>query len=280
MADISKINVNGTEYNIKDTEARNQGPSLPTGGTIGQVLAKRSNTDGDAGWYFPGHYPTDKWYLPDGIQESQVLGAWQFIDRESEAVALIDLVHGYAASKSNNNISWNSAQGLIWPESASARIAYYLYCQNITNIRTQCICAAFGYKMITNINNRDSAGIRFDNNQGLYIQTGTHAGVYVGPAMTNGNSSSTVLKNSDLKSNGVLSCNWIEAKLYHNGVNLSLSSYSTVEGTVPCIFGEFNYDAFSRNKIQLTALVFYSTGLSEYHHQQITNNIRALGGID
>ena len=48
MADISKINVDGTQYDISDDVARAR--NLPAGGTTGQILKKNSNTAYDASW--------------------------------------------------------------------------------------------------------------------------------------------------------------------------------------------------------------------------------------
>ena len=54
---------------------------LPSGGTIGQILAKKSSTSGDVGWYDVDNLPIDKWYLTDGITENNVLAAFKFVHR-------------------------------------------------------------------------------------------------------------------------------------------------------------------------------------------------------
>ena len=61
---------------------------LPSGGTIGQVLAKKSSTSGDVGWYNVDALPIDKWYLTDGITENNVLAAFKFVHRLNDDQAL------------------------------------------------------------------------------------------------------------------------------------------------------------------------------------------------
>lgn len=48
MADLSKLKVGGTTYNLKDATAR--GAMIPNGGSAGQVLAKKTGTDYDTEW--------------------------------------------------------------------------------------------------------------------------------------------------------------------------------------------------------------------------------------
>lgn len=67
MADISKIKPNGatgTEYDLKDATAR--AAMIPSGGTQGQVLAKKTGTDYDTEWVTGGSGGTDVEGNPSG----------------------------------------------------------------------------------------------------------------------------------------------------------------------------------------------------------------------
>ena len=87
---------------------------IPSGGKIGQVLAKKSSESGVIGWYDVDKLPFDKWYLATGITESNVLGAYKFINRTSESQALSCVNSGtnYALTKSSTSlITWNTSSG-------------------------------------------------------------------------------------------------------------------------------------------------------------------------
>ena len=85
---------------------------IPSGGTIGQVLAKNSNESGSVGWYDMNDLPKSKWYLPAGISESQVIAAFLFGGAKSETAALRSVNSGsvYTLDK-NLNPAWDSQKG-------------------------------------------------------------------------------------------------------------------------------------------------------------------------
>lgn len=88
---------------------------IPSGGKIGQVLAKKSSESGAIGWYDSDKLPFDKWYLASGITESNVMGAFKFIGRASESEALKSVNStSRSLTKMNsgsNRITWNSSSG-------------------------------------------------------------------------------------------------------------------------------------------------------------------------
>lgn len=93
---------------------------IPTGGTIGQVLAKTSNEPGACGWFDVEHTPFDKWYLADGVGESSVIAAYKFIGRTTESVAshpiseYANLHSNFDLSKSGN-VTWDTTTGFYIP---------------------------------------------------------------------------------------------------------------------------------------------------------------------
>ena len=90
---------------------------LPSGGTIGQVLAKKSATSGDVGWYDVDKLPFDKWYLAQGVTEDNVIGAFKFVNRlnESQALSCVNEKTSHVLSKPNN-VTWNTSDGFYIPD--------------------------------------------------------------------------------------------------------------------------------------------------------------------
>lgn len=294
MADISKINVNGTEYNIKDAEARNQGPSLPTGGTIGQVLVKNSNVDGDAGWYSPGHYPVDKWYLTETVYETDVIAAYQFINQpdESTAITNINANGSYAMSKIDSPI-WSADNGVYFPGTYTTKIGYTVPFSEDT-----VYSVIGGYKCDGTAN-----GVIL-----LYINSGTKAfhifegdGIWKpgaetyyrgGPGITNYNDNVKVAYHSTKYIKGILGFSYNSRKIYHNGVSLSTNILTTKVGEGgPGIVDNggylFNgigrkangvYTACSSSGHSISCIAFYSRDLTDTEHAQIADNIRNIGG--
>ena len=176
MADISKIEVNETTYNVKDATARNRlvptggttgqvlkkrsstnndvvwgsVSGIPTGGTTGQVLTKKSEADGDVGWYTPGSTPTgNDWYLPTGLLESNVIAAYKFVGQESEASALTNVNNGtsYLLTKSTG-ITWSSANGFYIPATAGVGLYNASLNEQTASVRSA-VFSYHGYSMIS-----------------------------------------------------------------------------------------------------------------------------------
>lgn len=289
MADISKININGTEYNIKDTEARNQGPSLPIGGTIGQVLAKNSDTDGDAGWYDLRNLPSDKWYLPDGIVESDVIAAYQFVDRLNEAEALININEGteYGLSKSGSDVVWSSTNGLFIPAASSAGITNSNIVNNYANVNS----VVFGFSNANPTTSKTVGGVILHQSKFLLIGCTTNRSnwykTFPYPSIPY-DSSGKAYVGPDTIHNGVLSSDFVNKKIYVNGTSISLTLAKQNDGTSEPITGLSHYSSkkvFGQDSnsnvlsCYVTAIAFYNTILTNAQHVQLSDNIHALGGI-
>lgn len=103
---------------------------LPSGGTIGQVLSKKSATSGDVGWYDVDKLPIDKWYLADGMNEDQVIAAFKFVNRlnENQALAQVNEKHPYTA----NAVSLSKTGSPSWSSSTGFTIPWLSYLDNST----------------------------------------------------------------------------------------------------------------------------------------------------
>ncbi len=86
---------------------------IPSGGKIGQVLAKKSSESAAVGWYDIDKLPYDTWYLCDGITENNVIAAYKFVGGVSEAQALkpVNENKTHTLTKYNDTITWASSTG-------------------------------------------------------------------------------------------------------------------------------------------------------------------------
>lgn len=94
---------------------------IPSGGKIGQVLAKSYSASGAVGWYDIDKLPFEVWYLAEGISENQVLAAYKFVNRPSEMFALknINEHNNYVLTKTDDGVTWNSQNGISIPSGST-----------------------------------------------------------------------------------------------------------------------------------------------------------------
>lgn len=90
---------------------------IPSGGKIGQVLAKSSSESGAVNWYDLNKLPYDKWYLSEGMIESNVIAAYKFIGGVSETEALkpVNENKDYSLTKYSDITTWSSSEGFYIP---------------------------------------------------------------------------------------------------------------------------------------------------------------------
>lgn len=275
---------------------------VPDGGTTGQILVKNSDTDGDAGWYSINNIPTDKWYLPTGIQENQVISAYQFVGATSEAKALINIneITSYPLSKDNSTTTWSSSSGFYIPGQNSSVYLNGLSNSNLASGTNNVLAAVYGYKHTGSWYSGTSSGTTYTFAPALTISgsTSTYTRILtirVGGNSTNSNytkpgiaaGSNEYAYASVPNTSGVLGGNFSPVELYINGTGVSissstLSSWSQYTNTTR-IFGPIYsnnsiYNTYS-NDMYITALVLFSVKLSASQHLELANNITSLGGL-
>ena len=275
---LSDAPSDGKQYLRKNgawAETEAPGPSLPTGGTIGQVLAKNSDTDGDAGWYNLRHLPSDKWYLPDGIVESDVIAAYQFVNRLNEAEALLNINDGteYPLSKVLGTETWYLDKGFYIPATSNAGLNNASLAGQYENMMS----AAFGYSG-ARTDGESAPGIMPSNTRVLELAmyTNTDTGK---PGMSAYSGTAAYLTVS-FSTNGVLAGNWKNPpQMYRDGAALSLSQsgnmFTNGRGK---IIGHFKAGG-TYSSCYITAMVIYNVTLTASQHLELSDNIRALGGI-
>ena len=89
---------------------------IPSGGLTGQVLAKSSGESGAINWYNINLLPSDKWYLPMGVTEDDVIAAFQFRYAESEDEAIKSINRNlYVLTKTSQKVTWSGFDGMRIP---------------------------------------------------------------------------------------------------------------------------------------------------------------------
>lgn len=149
---------------------------IPSGGTIGQVLAKRSSESGSLGWYDFDKLPYDKWYLADGLNEGNVLAAYAFKNAANETSALLNIneYNSYPLMKSSTGITWSKSDGFFIPSNQ------FLNNEALYNLNP--VSAVFKFDSIGNrthtiglhghiVNGDDRTGVAVFINQAYAIQS-------------------------------------------------------------------------------------------------------------
>lgn len=251
---------------------------LPSGGDVGQVLAKKSSTSGDVGWYSVKQLPTEDWLHPNGVTDSDIIAAYKFAGAESEAKALQNINNSetnYYLEKSSSYVTWSTADGFLIPARNGAGLKSINNALNNLQIGTAAIKIASattgklsmglitksaGYSMFLSLYNhvhrkttQEFHQIWGENKRGVF-----HGGRWY---YTNGISSVT---------DGILSCNFLDKQLAYNGKMTALASNEgnvVTNGnhfTTPNIFGHVSDDGDNKNygSYYIRAAILFNRTLS------------------
>lgn len=221
------------------------------------------------------------WWLPTGITEDQVIGAWQFVDRNSEAEALINVNNGTEYALTNNNSQWNSAVGFYFPNSGGCN----LRSATLKSMSTSSIYSvAFGFAGLdTTTSNRAAGGYVHARTQMLVLRGILTSTSYLNKFTIRGKPSDKNWLGPQLYESGVLSANFGDAlsQMFYNGSLQSLSSNSGTTGDVyqnDGIWGQTG-SAGTTSAFSMNACVMYRIELTAEQHLELTQNIKALGGL-
>lgn len=269
---------------------------IPSGGKIGQVLAKKSSESAAVGWYDWNHLPSEKpWYIVDGITEENVIAAWEFKDADTLAEALTSINKGttYILTKTDN-VTFTTGSGLLFPD----MIHEYVYNDDISDICASIYSCAFRYAGILT-DSYVSGGVFLFNSQtkralhASSVKYEDSAHQYYPASTFKSISDGAVICIGSYYPEGVLAANYSATanSIFYNGLNQSVTNktgHSTLNGIWNSYANGRNMSkvftsasaasskSIRRSPIQLYALVFYNTPLSDAQHIQLAENMNNL----
>lgn len=218
----------------------------------------------------------NSWYLPDGVAMDQVIAAYQFVGRATEAEALNNLNEGasYPLTKSGDTVLWDSNTGFYIPGEASAGLNN----ATLNGLASQIVTAAFGFSGVGATASRAVPGVGLNSgatNLGLSsrLWKSGQGYSYYDKVVISG------YAGGSRYTDGVLAGRFgTTLGAWYNGAELSISntshSYNNLIRTKT--FG--GQDSATNIPIYITALVFYTFDLTADQHLELANNIKALGG--
>ena len=231
------------------------------------------------------------WYLADGVGESDVLAAYEFVGRASEDAALRNVNDGefYPLTKSGTSVTWTAERGFYIPAAQNVGLNN----ADLARLGDSVLSVVFGYSNAsTSSSNHQAPGtaLVYSRTLGLaahyYYDNTTHytwlnypvIGLQIGT--TKG-----VAYAGENYGNGVLGGSWSEPlSMYHNGNALALSYNNTANGfrdddKYYGVFGtQVGGSASYTTSCYVTAIAFYTLLLTASQHAQIAANIKMLGG--
>ena len=255
---------------------------VPSGGKIGQVLAKSSSESGSVGWYDVAKLPHgDQWYIVNGIDDSNVVAAYKFKGRESLADALTNINYGTQYMLTvTGAVTWTTGKGLYFP----ATVDCYINNTELVNQKGSIVSCAFGYSGMST-GNVVTVGmyLGYAGNKQFYAKGGSyssntatyfnHVTGYAGATASTGSNSGVCYPS------GVLATDWSTYGLWHDGLKLSVTKTTKTpygDWTSGRVFTTCTSTNLARGTMYLSALVFYNCVLTDAQHVQLANQINAL----
>lgn len=245
-----------------------------TGKTAGAVGNVRSLLT------FFSKLPTqNKWYLPTGMQESNVICAFQFVGALSENDALMNINENgsYTLAKAGA-VTWNPNKGFYIYNKDSGLVN-----GDISDQYASVASAALGYAFPSNPTGNDSISLNMSQGKRI-LSPFTYTYYAQRPKyllIRNGASGIKYVNINSLSGHlsGVLSGDFSSQKVYLDGLAQTMTASADDQrdyendillGSGP---GETMPTAY------LTAAVLYSVQLDAGQHAELAENIRALGGM-
>ena len=270
---------------------------IPSGGTIGQVLAKSSSESGAVGWYDIDKLPHDKWYLANGVKEGDVLGAFKFTGRASQSDALNSINSGTSRTlaTSSSSITWNTSNGIYLPAFTS------LHNSSIFNANPSSVVVKFTEAPTNKASILASLGSSrqiFARTPYTYDGSGNHGntgyGCYYGSITysSDGSADQPVRASSTSQTSGILGCTFTgnSASMYFNGSSVSVAKITGISGGVgnsefkkligmrdqeTDSSGWSKPEKWSWGSVYIQYIAFYSTQLTPSQQSEIYRQINA-----
>ena len=227
----------------------------------------------------------NRWYLVDGIDESNVVAAYKFKGAATVQEALTNVNEGTAyALTRTGSVVLATGKGLLFPASTDCYINNEGLIAQASNITT-CV---FQYSDLSVAGVAVTAGACiFSNCKALFARYCTNRraseSIYEWSYHTllRNASSYPALRTAKAYESGCLAADWNYNKMWHDGIQQSLTTgdYTNVSGWgLGRVFTtcSFTHKSVTASPMYVTALVFYNCSLTDAQHVQLANQINAL----
>ena len=259
---------------------------LPSGGAIGTVLAKESGQSGAVGWYPWNQLPTDDWFHPTGVTDSDVIAAYKFKGASSAANAkriVNNSTSSYDLNTSGSNVTWSAANGFYIPAEGGAGLDNAtLRSQNWGTVAVKFSGASTGSLQVGLVHKTLETGIyahyemssrKAENGAWNYYRINHNY-----PAFSNGVSLKTNQKYTatpgENATSGVISCNLTAlSDFYYNGQSCALTACDATNESNMYVGDWTGLKLFGNIKFTQTQSVFMPTNFgSVYIHAAVIYN--------
>ena len=254
---------------------------IPSGGKIGQVLAKKSSESASVDWYDINRLPYDKWYLCDGVLEDNVVAAYRFTGVASLEAAIQNINSNGDYPLKAVGVTWDTDKGFYFP----AKINCYITNSDLTSKAPLINACIFKYSGIPNgdvvtaavgLTNTTPAKLLTTKTGTYYNNTNNNTQRYYYFAWVSISSKHMAVSYND----GVLGCNWTDGSVWYNGLSQSMSGgYNgmfNARWQYNRVFTTSSSTEFTLGNMYLSAIVFYNIKLTDAQHLTLANQINLL----
>ena len=217
----------------------------------------------------------DKWYLTDGLTESDVVAAYQFVYAPSKEDALVNINEGTKYTLSaGSSARWCYSSGIDFQDGVSSNLN--LTNSTLSGLASSIKSAIYGFHWKNwAVGNLISIGLT--DNRWLGHSNNLTSGTQWGFLMNGGNGWKSIGWRCP---SGTLGCNFEENYIYVNGTkNTAGNSINGPYGRNHAILVYQAGDIGNAAGCVVPALVFYNKALTEAQHMAISRNIVNLGAI-
>ena len=267
---------------------------IPSGGSIGQVLAKKSGESGSIGWYDFDKLPYDVWYLADGLNEGNVLAAYAFKNASDANNALVNINKNtsYPLVKSNSDVTWSKSEGFYIPSNQFLHNEALYKLNPVTAILKFASIGGTDRTIALHsriIDNDTSKGVALMINQAFATQSFLgHVIPKFGVVIRTGYGRPVTGYNSSIDTQaGILGATFngiVLPSLYFNGTPIGMTpttyseeitSYPTLSGMKLIGGSPVTYGIDNSTTFRIQAAVFLNVAITAEQHRQIANHMNS-----
>ena len=221
----------------------------------------------------------EKWYLTDGISESDVIAAYKFINRASWDEAKVNINEGTKYSLTNTLAIWTHCSGLILPPAGNTSgDDPYIHNADIANIASSIQACIYQFISIGRDTTHDIPGMYLSDTR--WLGTTRNFTSSTATAHIVGSSGGWYSSGKIYGRIGILGANFTSIPtMYFDGTQVTVSKISSAPyGRRHYLLTDQANDLGGQAGIKCPALVLYNKTLTAAQHAAIAWNISKFGG--